>query len=587
MKFLILLSLLSASALGYINPMEDTPVLEPATDGSQHPMNEKLVAAYCIGKKGTAPISLKEFKYTSEIICDEGRSSLFFYEAWISKNDEIKSGTVSILDLDPPLKEKEREFYYKGIAIGEILGPTEGCEYTQVKDQIYVKCPSRNGGKEENLTEEIEKIRKTDIFNFKVSKAISDHGQLSHEAIHANDKKHEAHENNQPMNKNDDKNVVEPKKTTPTDVKVVVKDSPVPKDQDKAPVEPKTDVTDADGADVKEDIKADPDCNEELNKEIAALLADDQKNIIGLQYELTVLKMAALATESKTNSIEGVIKQQSKKIDAIDDGIINKMNVMYKKHGLPEDAAAITSHLKQKSSSANYFAKDKRFFNQDSSAFLLAYQEMNKNSGIKDSDVSVLWFMDKVSEKTKGQSGKYSAAHNLTNLSTRLAQYTSAIDPKKALSKPVLDEMVRKQNGKIEDEFLDLIQNFKTSNPACYASLFSDSDADTQCNLSLVEDGFSQLLAINSRIKSTDLVSIDSKFNGGIDKARFSLSRYVDAPEKVREKRAPATTNPEPAPEPKTEKVETAPTAVKTDAVKEVKTPTTEVTFEEGKYSTY
>jgi hypothetical protein len=592
MKFLILLSLLSASAFGYINPMEDTPELEPATDGSQHPMNEKLVAAYCIGKKGTAPISLKEFKYTSEIICDEGRSSLFFYEAWISKNDEIKSGTVSILDLDPPLKEKERKFYYNGIAVGMILGTTEGCENKQVEDQFYVKCPRRNGGKQENITEKIERIKNTDIFNFGVSKAISDHGQSSYQALYGPDKRPEAHENNTPMNKNDDKkdsgnvvNVVDTKKTTPTDVKVVVKDSPDPKNQDKALVVLKTDVTDADGADVKEDIKADPDCDEELNKEIAALLADDTKNIIGLQYELTVLKMAALATESKTNSIEGVIRQQSKKIDAIDDGVINKMNVMYKKHGLPEDAAAITSHLKQKSSSANYFAKNKRFFNQDSSAFLLAYQEMNKNSGIKDSDVSVLWFMDKVSEKTKGQSGKYSAAHNLTNLSTRLAQYTSAIDPKKALSKPALDEMVRRQNGKIGDEFLDLIQNFKTSNPACYASLFGDGEADTQCNLGLVEAGFSQLLAINSRIKSTDLVSIDSRFNGGIDKARFSLSKYVDAPEKVREKRAPATTNPEPAPGPKAGKVEPAPNADKRDPVKTEESPTAEVQFETLKYT--
>jgi hypothetical protein len=96
---------------------------------------------------------------------------------------------------------------------------------------------------------------------------------------------------------------------------------------------------------------------------------------------------------------------------------------------------------------------------------------------------------------------------------------------------------------KIENEFMDLIQNFKNTNPVCYASLFSGGD--DKCHFDKVEAAFSELLAINSRIKSTDLVSIDSKFNGGIDKTRFSISKYVDGPEKVREKRAPAAIIPE------------------------------------------
>jgi hypothetical protein len=185
-----------------------------------------------------------------------------------------------------------------------------------------------------------------------------------------------------------------------------IKPEPVPKQQDEVKIEPEVVINENDEINTP---KTDPNCSEELKSEITALLADDEKNIIGLQYELTVLKMAVPATGSKTNSTKGVVRQQSKKIAAIDDGVINKMNLMYKKHGMKEDAAAISSNLKQKSSTASYFAKDKRFLNKDSSAFLMVYQGINENSEIKDSDISVLWFMDQVSEKTKSQSGKYSA----------------------------------------------------------------------------------------------------------------------------------------------------------------------------------
>jgi len=158
----------------------------------------------------------------------------------------------------------------------------------------------------------------------------------------------------------------------------------------------------------------------------------------------------------------------------------------------------------------------------------MAYQQMNPESGIKDSDVSVLWFMDKVSEKSKTQNGKYSSLHNRTNLSTRISQYTGAIDASKAISKTSLDEMVKKQKIKIDAEFLALIENFKQTNLVCYNEIFGEGEND--CNLDQIEARFSELLAVNSKISSSDLVSIDDKLKGGIDKTRFSISKYVESP---------------------------------------------------------
>jgi hypothetical protein len=270
----------------------------------------------------------------------------------------------------------------------------------------------------------------------------------------------------------------------------------------------------------------DPKCQEELKIEIAKLLEQDKNNIIGLQYELTVLKMASLVVGEKKSTLEGMIKQSADTIAKADQGKIDKMRELYKKYGLPEDEQKLYDHLKEKSINANYYAKDKRFFNQDSSAFLMMYQQLNPSSTIKDSDISVLWLMDKVSQKAQSQFGKYSSAHNRTNLSTRIAQYTDAINPKNAVSLEKLDEMKKKQKEKLDKEFLELIANFKVTNPSCYNTLFSDGAEE--CNLTEVEKSFNDLLVVQSKISSTDLVSVDAKLVGNIDKMRFHLAKYVE-----------------------------------------------------------
>lgn len=271
------------------------------------------------------------------------------------------------------------------------------------------------------------------------------------------------------------------------------------------------------------------ECEEKLSSEVAALLSDKSKNIIGLQFELTTLKMASLSVSEGEKTFEGLIKKKSKDLKAIDDGSIDKMNQLYKKHGLAEDAKKISEALKLKATDSNYYNKQKRFFNNDSSAFLMAYQQINPSSPIKESDISVLWFMDKVSDKAQKQNKEYSSAHNRTNLSTRIAQYTGAIDPKKTLDKTKLDEMVKKQKDKIDHEFLAMIENFKKNNADCFNELFGGAPEDSECNLNKVEDVFGNLLAVNSKISSTDLVDLDGKLSGKINQASFSIARYVDS----------------------------------------------------------
>jgi hypothetical protein len=444
------------------------------------------------------------------------RSPLFFYQNW--KPNYSSDGKID-LSKHPDLKapnnvEKMTYVFLQEVELQKKEHPSyKECSYDDNPLSPILDCPN---GTKININDEVSKKNLTvEQIAQIATDYISVQGKIQFDAI--------------PIIK---------------EVTIPVVPNIAPEIEVKPPVTPTTTiapivaVTDAEVTDPlgkvtekKEDV-TDADCKKELNQEIAKLLEDDAKNIIGLQYELTVLKMALLSLSAGSKTLEGLIKKQSKKIAAIDTGIIDKMNALYKAHGVSEDAKSITDILKEKSNSPNYFDKHKRFFNHDSSAFVMAYKQMNPTSSIIDSDVSVLWFMDKVSEKAKIQTKAFSSAHNRTNLSTRIAQYTGAIDPKKALTKDQINEMIEKQKKKINNEFLSLIESFKKSNPVCFNSLFGGGDGDKECNLNQVQEGFSHLLAINSKITSTDLVSLDGKLSGAIDKTRFSISKYVDRPGK-------------------------------------------------------
>jgi hypothetical protein len=300
------------------------------------------------------------------------------------------------------------------------------------------------------------------------------------------------------------------------------------KDDKDATVKEKIDLESTKGKDEEEVVVKDEkvsNCNDKLTDAIAKLLESDTKNIIGLQYELTVIKMAAEVVGAQRVSLEGLAKKYKEDLAKEDTGILAKMKKIYEHHGLKEDEKSVLNHLKVKVASGNYYARDKRFFNQDSSAFLIAYQQIKPEANINDTDVSVLWFMDKVSEKSKAQNGQYESLHNRTNLSTRIAQYTGSVDASKALPKETLNEMAKKQKNKIDTEFLTLLKSFKDGNPTCFTG-----EGDNDCKmLGEIEVKFSELLAINSKIPFKDVVLVENSLKGGINKTRFSITKYVES----------------------------------------------------------
>ena len=52
------------------------------------------------------------------------------------------------------------------------------------------------------------------------------------------------------------------------------------------------------------------ECRSKLDEALKTLLKDDTKNILGLQYELTTLKLARLAKKDSVKTLEGLVKKK-------------------------------------------------------------------------------------------------------------------------------------------------------------------------------------------------------------------------------------------------------------------------------------
>ena len=239
---------------------------------------------------------------------------------------------------------------------------------------------------------------------------------------------------------------------------------------------------------------------------------------------------------------------QSKAIQEADKegNILSKVNATYRKYGLPEDQKALVEHLKQRASEAEYYKKEKRFYNQESSAFILAYRGLNPEAGFNDADVSVLWYMDKVNQKAVANSkgNKFSAQSNLTNLSTRVARYTADIKGLKSESKESLVSLVNQQKKKIDKEMEAVMEGFKQSNLACYKSIFGEAEGDRECTLEVLGEEFAQLLSVVSQIPSTDLISLDSSLKGNftvVNKEKELITKFKIERVIKEEERSPAS----------------------------------------------
>lgn len=576
--FIFGLLLISLPAMAWDITFEPEEITIFKVSNNDGPSN-KLLKSYCVNAEGSVNKEPTKLSFDADITCTKGHTAQYFYEGWAKYGQDIM--TINPVNLVPRITDQGFGSMFANLAIKQILKDKpeyQDCPIIEKKNadgkiQNYFKC-THGEVSVHSLTVPYFKDEK---FFRQAMKDIFELGKLQSEANNpefhklnnqqagkeiplqkemGRDDRGAAGDEEISLDKGQKKNVAVSmvRKMAMTVTKIsdfnkTLTNTEPDKEVVVNPTTQKEDVISPSAVEIKkidlpvgEEVKKnipeqistneapvkesdDKDCAEALKKELSQLLSDDKKNVLGLQYELTVIKMAAIAVGNKSKTLEGLVKKKSQELQRLDEGVIKKMKDTYKKYGLPDDVDKIAKHLKDKSKTADYGPKDKRFFNQESSAFLLAYQKIHDNSGIKDSDVSVLWFFDKVSQKTKQVSGNYSSAHNRSNLSTRIAQYTG-LTGARALNHEELEGMSKKLKAKIDKELLDLIAHFKETNQACYNNIFGQGD--DECNLNIIDNRLSEILAVNSQISSLDLVNVDGHLKGDINKVRFSLNRFID-----------------------------------------------------------
>lgn len=226
---------------------------------------------------------------------------------------------------------------------------------------------------------------------------------------------------------------------------------------------------------VKEDVitLGEEECRELLDDNIKKLIKDDTKNLLGLQTEITVLKLARLSQENGVRTIEDLVKKKSQELKKLDDGTLEKLRASYRQYGMIEDNNWIENEIKsiqgQRYANASYFQASKRLYGEKTSAFLLAYQAQNPKSGLDENDIAISWLLKHSQDRMANIKGAYSAEHNLLNLSNRVALLNQVIDNKPAPTAQKVDQLLsEKRNllGKILNTFAD---QFKLENPGCFA----------------------------------------------------------------------------------------------------------------------
>lgn len=216
----------------------------------------------------------------------------------------------------------------------------------------------------------------------------------------------------------------------------------------------------------------DSECRTKLDDALKTLLKDDTKNVLGLQYELTALKLARIAQRESTRTLEDLVKKKKNLLTQIDDGTRTKLRDAYRKYGKMDDVAAIDqkiSELAGKAEDANYKQGARRFFGEETSSFLLALQTSDPASGLEESDIAISWLMKQVQDRMAQTSGRFSANHNLVNLSSQVAALTGYIDPAKGLNSGALEARLEERSTELQGILAAFSESFKAANPLCFS----------------------------------------------------------------------------------------------------------------------
>lgn len=236
------------------------------------------------------------------------------------------------------------------------------------------------------------------------------------------------------------------------------------------------------------------ECETELLTKLNDLIKNDYNGILERQFELTSYKLALEVQSAGAKSIEAYVRQKSKEIKELDkDQVISKLNSLYKDNGYTEDLVKAYEHMQSRAQTANYLNGSNRFYNEETSAFIL-FLSLREGSALDKNDVAITWYMKKLTETNKG-----STQTNTQNLSFHVTKLLGGIGSMDGRSKDEIEKLKQDTEQEIKNILSEARENIKKEMSYCYAN---DDDQESSCALPLetMTEGISSLLLTSNEI---------------------------------------------------------------------------------------
>ncbi|WP_372654719.1 hypothetical protein [Halobacteriovorax sp.] len=247
--------------------------------------------------------------------------------------------------------------------------------------------------------------------------------------------------------------------------------------------------------------------------------ANDNSNILGRQFQLTTLKLARISIADSRTSLEDKIKKISAEIDP-NDPKLKKIDELYKEYGYEDDLESVIDNMR----SAKYWDRSTRFYNDDVSAFILLAKEVEPSIGLSERDAAITWFMSYVSDTASKKMGATSASANLTNLSSRLANFTGAYAEKRSLTDSEIEREIEKLENDI-DKTMDTLHKelvFELGSECFDNGVFAGSCtySDEMGDLLLSQS----LMDLTGELKKNKIESLENSIFS--EKGKFKLNLF-------------------------------------------------------------
>ncbi len=256
------------------------------------------------------------------------------------------------------------------------------------------------------------------------------------------------------------------------------------------------------------------------------LIADDEDNILGKQFQLTALKLTKNTLNEPFISLEQLIKKKTNSLNEEDTKKVReRLTKMYKTYGKEKDVDSFISKAKK----ASYWYTDKRFDNENVSEYIQAELAYNKDTNLNEKDAAITWFFGEIDGKIQKAYGKNSSKHNLTNISRTVAVYAGGIGGHKQLSVKEIEEKMSVIETEVNTS-LTALKDKLSDGLKARCPEFLDSCGGW--NPDTMDKVLAKMLEnISNKVKEkTDYkVEIDSQLKGNIDgKFKFDIKAAIN-----------------------------------------------------------